>query len=113
VQILLKRHALLKSLITAAVVGLGLYGMSVASGNAQPNTCAASKAKLAAMEPLAKGEVAGVQVPKDSKALPDLAFTGPDGKSITLAFEPLGDMVRALPQGNARTGQTAGGIGRR
>jgi thiol-disulfide isomerase/thioredoxin len=85
VQILLKRHALLKSLITAAVLGLGLYGMSVASGNAQPNTCAASKAKLAAMEPLAKGEVAGVQVPKDSKALPDLAFTGPDGKPITLA----------------------------
>jgi thiol-disulfide isomerase/thioredoxin len=86
VQILLKRHALLKSLITAAVLGLGLYGMSVASGNAQQtNSCAASKAKLAVMEQLAKGEVAGVQVPKDSKPLPDLFFTGPDGKPMTLA----------------------------
>ncbi len=83
---MLKRHALLKSLITAAVVSLGLYGMSVASGNAQAaNSCAAAKPVTAKMKPLSTGEVAGVQVPDDPKLLPDLAFIGPEGKPMMLS----------------------------
>jgi thiol-disulfide isomerase/thioredoxin len=60
--------------------------MSAAPGNAQPaSACAAAKTLAAKLEPFAKGEVAALQVPKDPKPLPDLAFTGPDGTPLTLA----------------------------
>jgi thiol-disulfide isomerase/thioredoxin len=77
--------ALLKSLITAAVLSVGLYGMTTAPGNAQAATCAAAKPKTVAMEPLSRGEVAAVLVAKDPKPLPDLDFLGPDGKPMKLS----------------------------
>ena len=74
-----------KSLIAAAALGLALYGISIAPGNAQAESCAAAKSTVARMKPLATGEVAGVMVPADPKPLPDLAFTGPDGKPMLLS----------------------------
>ena len=118
------------SRLTAVVaLALGLYGMSVAAGNAegklplplqgggrvevslhqadtdpsltlplqgrekvsgeitlaQAPACAAAKAKAAAMDPLAKGEVAALLVSKVPKPLPDLDFLGPDGKPTKLS----------------------------
>jgi thiol-disulfide isomerase/thioredoxin len=74
-----------KSLITAVVLGLALYGISIAPGNAQAESCATAKSTVARMKALATGEVAGVQVPADPKPLPDLAFMGPDGKPMLLS----------------------------
>ena len=82
---ILEVHALPKSLIAAAALGLALYGISIAPGNAQAESCAAAKSTVARMKPLATGEVAGVMVPADPKPLPDLAFTGPDGKPMLLS----------------------------
>jgi thiol-disulfide isomerase/thioredoxin len=52
---------------------------------AQAPACTAAKAKTAAMEPLAKGEVAALLVAKAPKPLPDLDFLGPDGKATKLS----------------------------
>jgi thiol-disulfide isomerase/thioredoxin len=75
----------MKRSLTVTALALGLYGMSVAAGNAQPPVCSAAKAKVAAMEPLAKGEVAAMLVPQKPKPLPDLDFLGPDGKPMKLS----------------------------
>jgi thiol-disulfide isomerase/thioredoxin len=37
------------------------------------------------MRPLARGDVAAVQVPKEPRPVPALAFTGPDGQPTSLA----------------------------
>jgi thiol-disulfide isomerase/thioredoxin len=73
-----------RSPITAVAVALALYGMSAAPGNAQ-QACAAARPLSAKLEPLAKGEVAALQVPKEPKLLPDLDFLGPDGKPMKLS----------------------------
>jgi thiol-disulfide isomerase/thioredoxin len=73
-----------RSPITAVAVALALYGMSAAPGNAQ-QACAAARPLAAKLEPLAKGEVAALQVPKEPKLLPDLDFLGPDGKPMKLS----------------------------
>jgi len=70
---------------TAIAMALGLYGIMLAPGNAQGPACAAAKAKIAAMDPLARGEVAAVLVPKESKPLPDLDFLGSDGRPTKLS----------------------------
>jgi thiol-disulfide isomerase/thioredoxin len=71
----------------AAVLGLAvLYGTSMASGNAaEAVDCAPAQAKSQAMAPLARGEVAAVQVAKTPKPLPNLSFLGPEGQAMTLA----------------------------
>ena len=71
----------------AAVLGLAvLYGTSMASGNAaEAVDCAPAQARSQAMAPLARGEVAAVQVAKTPKPLPNLSFIGPDGQAMTLA----------------------------
>ncbi len=68
----------------AALLALGLYGIALAPGNAQ-GVCTAAKARTAAMEPLARGELAALLVAKDPKPLPDLDFLGPDGKPMKLS----------------------------
>ncbi len=73
-----------KRLTAAVLLALGLYGIGLAPGNAQ-QTCAAAKARTAAMDPLARGEVAAVLVAKEPKSLPDLDFLGPDGKPMKLS----------------------------
>lgn len=71
----------------AAVLGLAvLYGTSMAPGNAaEAVDCAPAQAKSQAMAPLARGEVAAVQVAKTPRPLPNLSFTGPEGQAMTLA----------------------------
>jgi thiol-disulfide isomerase/thioredoxin len=71
----------------AAVLGLAvLYGTSMAPGNAaEAVDCAPALARSRAMAPLARGEVAAVQVAKAPKPLPNLSFTGPEGQAMTLA----------------------------
>jgi thiol-disulfide isomerase/thioredoxin len=63
-----------------------LYGTrGVWSNAAQAADCQPAKALADTMRPLARGEVAAVQVAKEPKLLPDLAFTDADGKPVTLA----------------------------
>ncbi|WP_460451919.1 thiol:disulfide interchange protein TlpA [Alsobacter sp. SYSU BS001988] len=72
----------------AAALGLGLavlYGTNPGWGNAGDADCAPALAVAQAMQPLARGEVAAVQVSKAPKPLPALAFNGPDGKPMSLA----------------------------
>jgi len=84
----LSKQAMQKRL-TAAILMLGLYGIGLAPGNAQgagnSGSCATAKARTAAMEPLARGELAALLVAKDPKPLPDLDFLGPDGKPTKLS----------------------------
>jgi thiol-disulfide isomerase/thioredoxin len=68
----------------AALIGLGLYGMTLGAGNAQ-GACAAAKAAADRIRPLARGEIAAVLVSEKQQALPNLAFQGPDGKPTNLA----------------------------
>ena len=73
-----------KRLTAAVLLALGLYGIGLAPGNAQ-GACAAAKARTAAMDPLARGEVAALLVAKEPKPLPDLDFLGQDGKPTKLS----------------------------
>lgn len=72
--------AALAALVAVAV----LYEMKTPGGN-QASACAGTGPVLAQMKPLAKGEVAAVQVPKTSQSIPNLAFKAPDGQLTSLA----------------------------
>jgi thiol-disulfide isomerase/thioredoxin len=64
----------------AAVYGIGAMQRNPADASCKP---AAELAKRLA--PLARGEVAAVAIASEPKRLPELAFTGADGKPRTLA----------------------------
>jgi len=70
--------------IAAIVVVAVLYGRNAPGGN-QASACAGTEKVLASLKPLAKGEVAAVQVPKTSQKIPDLGFKTPDGQPTSLA----------------------------
>ncbi len=70
--------------VAAIVVVAVLYGRNAPGGN-QSSACQGTERVLASMKPLAKGEVAAVQVPKASQKIPNLAFKGPDGQVTSLA----------------------------
>jgi len=70
--------------LAAALAFAVLYGTKGPGGN-QAQACAGTEKVLASMKPLAKGEVAAVQVPKASQIIPDLAFAGPDGQATSLS----------------------------
>lgn len=79
-----------KILITAGAVALlGLGGVAAfysgAGDDGNSASCAAARATTARMTPLARGEVAAVQVNAKPTPAPELAFNGPDGAPITLA----------------------------
>jgi len=69
--------------VAAIVVVAVLYGRNAPGGN-QASACTGREKVLASMKPLAKGEVAAVQVPKASQKIPDLAFKTPDGQPTSL-----------------------------
>ena len=71
-------------LVLAALAGTAAF-YSLAGDGGNSATCPDSAGKLAAMAPLARDDVAAVEVGKTARALPDLAFQGPDGQSLTLA----------------------------
>lgn len=56
-----------------------------ARGGAGNSACSAAMAKAETLRPLAKGEVAAVQVAQEPAPLPELVFNGPDGKPTTLS----------------------------
>ncbi len=74
-------------LAVLAVVALGgvaaFYSVSGNAGNSA--SCSAARAAAARMAPLARGEVAAVEVSAAPAPVPDLAFEGPDGKPTSLA----------------------------
>jgi thiol-disulfide isomerase/thioredoxin len=70
------------------VAALGLAGVAAfysLAGDAGNGSCKAARQSAARMAPLAKGEVAAVEIRKDPQPAPQLAFTGPDGQPTTLA----------------------------
>jgi thiol-disulfide isomerase/thioredoxin len=75
------------ALVTALGAGLALYGTGSIGGNggAAPAPCAGSEAALRRLAPLARGEVAAMQVLDAPKPAPALAFKGADGAEVSLA----------------------------
>ena len=68
----------------AAILAVAvLYGTKGPGGN-QASACQGTEKLLASMKPLAKGEVAAVQVPKAAQMIPNLAFKAPDGRPSSL-----------------------------
>lgn len=66
------------------LAGVGTFYSGV--GNAGNSaSCSAATKRVAELKPLAKGEVAAVQVGQKVALLPDLAFAGPDGQPTSLS----------------------------
>ncbi len=72
-------------LAAAVLLGAALYTGGATPGNAQGESCAAAKPVADRIRPLARGEIAGMLVADKPRALPNLAFQGPDGKPMGLA----------------------------
>lgn len=79
------RRTIVLVALLGAVVGIGaVYLQSLSGRNESAATCAGNPAVLAAMKPLARGEVAGVLVADAPRAVPELAFTDAGGQRKTL-----------------------------
>jgi thiol-disulfide isomerase/thioredoxin len=73
------------AIVAGLAVGLaGVYGISALKPNGDP-ACRANAALLQKLKPLARGEVAAVNVPDRPLLLPDLAFHDADGKALHLS----------------------------
>jgi thiol-disulfide isomerase/thioredoxin len=75
-------------IVAALAVALGagvLYGTQAGGGKDDATLCPAAKAAAARLAPLAQGEVAALNVDKNPKPAVDIAFSGADGKKLTLA----------------------------
>lgn len=75
-------------LALGVVAALGLAGVAAfysGLGDAGNGSCSAAAKTAARMAPLAKGEVAAVEIRSRPEPAPELSFTGPDGKPLTLA----------------------------
>ena len=81
------RWPALAGLVVAVTLGLAvLYGTKGAFSNAAgEDNCAPARTIASAMRPLARGEVAAVQVAKEPRPVPALSFNSADGKPMTLA----------------------------
>ncbi|GJD50108.1 Thiol:disulfide interchange protein TlpA [Methylobacterium crusticola] len=69
-------------LAAALALGAALYGTA---GGGASAACPLASATARRVAPLARGEVAALQVVSDPKPAPAIAFTGPDGQPRTLA----------------------------
>ncbi|KMO10999.1 thiol:disulfide interchange protein TlpA [Methylobacterium platani] len=76
------RLALAGGLVAVLGLGAALYGLGDRSNGGACPLGAATAARLA---PLARGEVAALQVDAHPKPAPAITFTGPDGRPKTLA----------------------------
>lgn len=63
----------------------GVAAFYSGQGRAGNSACSAAAVKVERLRPLAKGEVAAVQVAQEPAPLPDLAFNGPDGQPTALS----------------------------
>ena len=73
--------------VAGVLVGLaGVYGFSALTGNARGDaTCRPAVELAKKLAPLARGEVAAVNVAKSPLKVPDLAFQDAGGKPLSLA----------------------------
>jgi thiol-disulfide isomerase/thioredoxin len=68
----------------AVVTGLAIYGIGAMQRNPAEATCRPSTELAKRLAPLARGEVAAINIAADPKRLPDLAFTDAAGKERKL-----------------------------
>jgi len=69
----------------AAVAAVAvLYGKAPATGKAEADCPASSRSASARLAPLARGEIAALNVEPNPKRATALAFNGPDGRKLTL-----------------------------
>jgi thiol-disulfide isomerase/thioredoxin len=73
------------ALAAAAVYGTGFMGSNGLAAAGSAEGCGAAKTAAERMAPLARGEVAAVEVDRAPKMAADMAFRGPDGGQKTLA----------------------------
>jgi thiol-disulfide isomerase/thioredoxin len=79
------RSKLLGAAGAVALLALGGVAFYSGLGGAGNGSCAAAAKTAAAMAPLARGEVAAVEIKARPVPAPELAFNGPDGQPTTLA----------------------------
>ncbi len=82
-----KRFVLALALAAAVAGALAIYVRYASDGNGSgqmASSCPVNSARSAAIDAAARGEVAAMQV-ADPQPLGDIAFTGPDGKAMTVA----------------------------
>ncbi|MDP3258468.1 MAG: TlpA disulfide reductase family protein [Bosea sp. (in: a-proteobacteria)] len=80
----LKLTAAVGAFALVAVAGVAAF-YSVAGNAGNSASCSAARPVAARMAPLARGDVAAVQVHGTPLPTPDLAFNGPDGTPTTLS----------------------------
>ena len=93
-----------------AIAGAVLYGRTPLGTKRDAAACAHSAAVSRKIVPLQQGEVAAMNSPATVAPMPALAFAGPDGQAAHAgrfprqddSRESVGDLVRAVPPGNAR-----------
>lgn len=72
--------------LAGALLAAVLYGIIGSGGKkSADNACAASASSAVAIAPLAKGQVAALNVPKTPKQAVDISFDGPKGEKLSLA----------------------------
>lgn len=72
-------------LVAALGAGLAVYGTRPTGGNTGSVLCAEAAAAVARVAPMARGEVAALQVLETPRPAPALTFKGPDGADANLA----------------------------
>jgi len=70
--------------VAAVVTGAAIYGIGAMQGNADP-ACRASAELAKHLAPLARGEVAAINIADDPQKLPDLTFTDAGGQPHKLS----------------------------
>jgi len=71
--------------IAAVVTGAAIYGIGAMQGNPADAACRPSAVLAKRLAPLARGEVAAINIAAEPKRLPDLAFTDAGGQTRRLA----------------------------
>jgi thiol-disulfide isomerase/thioredoxin len=71
--------------VAAVVTGIAIYGIGAMQRNPADAACRPSTELAKRLAPLARGEVAAINIAAEPKRLPDLAFTDAAGKARTLA----------------------------
>jgi thiol-disulfide isomerase/thioredoxin len=71
--------------VAAVVTGLAIYGIGAMQRNPADAACRPSAELAKRLAPLARGEVAAINIAADPKRLPDLGFTDAAGKAHRLA----------------------------
>ena len=82
----------IKSIPRLGIASLLFLGLNLAAvlyrthhKNASPTPCDSATATLTRMKPMVTGDIAALVVPAVSHNVPELAFTGPDGKALHLS----------------------------